>query len=254
MRPAGSKAGVAMTDLSWDTATGGPVVVLATATACYAAYHYGSSAAAVRRLFGVSGDVAVRTAIGWWRRALGVLALGVVPFAVATLGLGHAPAALGLNADALGLSLALTAGLVALLAPLIALQARKPWFVAHYPEVREPVAWGPRDHARNAASWLAYLVGYELFFRGVLLFPLAAAFGPWPAIAISTFGYVLVHLPKNPGEGVGSLFIGVLYCAVALHTGSLVMPILAHWATAVAADGLAARARGRAAAAQSGPS
>ena len=39
---------------------------------------------------------------------------------------------------------------------------------ARYPMIRAEV-WSPRLVALNASSWAAYLVGYELLFRGVLL-------------------------------------------------------------------------------------
>ncbi|TNF37796.1 MAG: CPBP family intramembrane metalloprotease [Deltaproteobacteria bacterium] len=224
-----------MTPLRWDPASAPVVVLVATATVCYLAFFILAGPAAARRLFRPADDDALRTAVAFWRRGVGVVLLGVVPLLVLSLGLGGDLAEHGLTLRDPGPSLAFAAATLALMLPILALQARRPWFHRHYPEARLR-AWTRGHEAANALSWLAYLVAYEAFFRGFLLFGLAHALGPWPAIAITTAAYVFVHLTKNAGEAVGSLVMGLVYGFVALHTGSILMPLVAHWVSAVAAD------------------
>lgn len=227
-----------MTPLRWDPAAAPVVTLVATITICYLVFFLASGPAAARRLFRPASAEALRTTVAFWRRAVGFVVLGVVPLLVLVLGLGGDPADYGVTLRDPGVSLALAAVLLAVLVPLLAIQARRPWFHRHYPEVRTR-EWTRGHEALSAASWLGYLVAYELFFRGVLLFGLAHAFGPWPAIALTTCAYVFVHLNKNAAEAIGSLIMGVIYAFVALHTGSLLMPIVVHWITAASADAFA---------------
>jgi len=227
-----------MTPLRWDPAAAPIVVVVGTVTVCYLAFHYLAGPAVARRLFGPPDGAALRTAVAFWRRGVGFVLLGVVPLTVLTVGLGAEPTAYGLSLDDAGLSLILAAVTLLVMVPLIALQSRRPWFHHHYPEARF-TEWTRGREAASAGAWLVYLVAYEVFFRGFMLFGLAHQLGPWPAIVITTAAYVFVHLGKNAGEGVGSLLVGLLYGAVALHTGSILMPLVVHWVTAVAADLLA---------------
>ncbi len=107
-----------------------------------------------------------------------------------------------------------------------------------YPEIGMSL-WGAGTFAIHSGFWILYLVAYELLFRGILLFPLAAAVGPWPAIGINMALYSAVHIPKGAGEAVGALFLGLLLCIITLQTGSIIVAVLAHIALAVT-NGLSA--------------
>lgn len=222
-------------DLSPETSA---AVVLCVATLTWVAYHFGISPAFVRRLHPEANTPdALSTATAWHRKLLGALL-----FTAASLGCGVAiDLPLGLTHDHLGRSLLWTLGPFVVLAPLIAVMARRPAFHAHYPEVRAPLT-GPIRLA-NAAAWLVFLFGYELFFRGLLVIGLATLLGPLPAAATSLMLYVVTHLHKYPGEALGSFFMGLLLSYVALETRSLVMPVTLHLLIAVTTDELASRAR-----------
>lgn len=213
-------------------------VVVCAATLAWVAYHFATTPAFVRRLHPEADTPdALSTATAWHRKLFGALL-----FTAVALGCAIAfDLPLGLNHDALGLSLLWTLGPFAVLAPLIALTARRPAFHAHYPEVRAPLT-GPTRLA-NAAAWLVFLFGYELFFRGLLVLGLATLIGPLPATATSLMLYVVTHLHKHPGEALGSFFMGLLFSYVALETRSLVMPVALHLLIAVTTDELASRAR-----------
>ncbi len=186
-----------------------------------------------------AGDFGPRR--GWWRRAIGIPTLGLGAFGPVLLLELPALSELGLRVDNLGLTLGLSAAIVAALAPLLYLQSRRPAFLRHYPEVRL-TTWRPRDHALNALSWTSYLFIYEFFFRGLLLLGLAAVIEPALALALVTMVYAAVHIDRYPGELFGTLVSGLGFGAIALETGSILVPWLAHTGIAVLTDLLAARA------------
>ena len=209
------------------------VVVCLVAAACYVAFHYGGRAPrwAAR---GHGPEAAIHR-----QRLSGALLLGVVPAGVAWC-LPGGPADFGWGLARPGLAAGLAAGIAAVVLPVIALAARKPEFKADYPELRG-VAWDRGLRGRNALTWSIYLLAYEFFFRGFLLFPLAAAFGAWPAIAAVTLAYAYAHLPKNASETAGTIPMGVVFGAMALATGGFWAPFVVHVLIANFADWLASK-------------
>jgi membrane protease YdiL (CAAX protease family) len=74
-----------------------------------------------------------------------------------------------------------------------------------------------------------YLLGYEAFFRGFLLFGMLEHQVPvWIAIAINTVFYSLAHIPKGKGEAFGAIPLGFLLCLAAISTGSFWVPFAVH--------------------------
>ena len=70
----------------------------------------------------------------------------------------------------------------------------------------------------------------ELFFRGYLLHAMKR-FGDMRAAAVSALCFALVHLGGKGGAGLACVMyaaLGLLLAALALHTGSLLAPILVH--------------------------
>jgi membrane protease YdiL (CAAX protease family) len=217
-------------------------IILGVATVAYTAYHLAITPPSVRRFFPTTAttDDHLKTQTAWFRKVLGAVLFTAVSL---SFGLGFG-LPLGLTLDHLDVSLLWTALPYATLLPVLWMQSRKPSFQQHYPEVRHP--FDNRTHALNALAWAAYLIGYELFFRGLLVIALAPLIGPWPALAASLMGYVFAHLHKYPGEAVGSLFTGLGFSLVALETQSLVQPIVLHLLLALTTDELTSRARARA--------
>ena len=207
-----------------------PPTLLWVAAAAYVAFHYGFHADRWRRR-GVDEAGAVHR-----QRLGGFLCLGAVPTAIA-LALGLTPEQLGLSLPRPLLALAVVAGVAAVALPLIQRSARAPRFREHHPQIRVAPPWDRRLRWENALSWALYLFAYELFFRGVLLFPLAAAYGAWPAIAITTLAYVWAHLPKpDVAETVGALPLGVVFAASALAGAGIWAPFAAHLLIALFAE------------------
>ena len=90
----------------------------------------------------------------------------------------------------------------------------------NYPQVRVR-SWDLSLMVRYSMSWGIYMLGYEMLFRGLLLFPLVERFGVWPAIVINTALYAVSHLPKGADETYAAMFFGPLLCLVTLHTETI---------------------------------
>ena len=81
-----------------------------------------------------------------------------------------------------------------------------------------------------------YLFSYELGFRGYLLFPCAETLGVWPAVAVSTALYAALHMPKGAVEALGCVPAGIAFSVAALHTGTIWVPFIGHFLSAVVND------------------
>jgi membrane protease YdiL (CAAX protease family) len=232
-------------DVSWalQPGQGEAVFAIAVASAAYAAYHYGAAAGPIARWI----DARAR---GRWssqasaviaRRLAGVLLLGgtaIAAIAVLPGSLDDHGAQVGDVARA-AIFFALISAIVV---PGLLRNARDPLTWEYYPEIRDSV-WTPQLAAANAFSWAAYLLAYELFFRGFLLFALVRSLGTWPGIAVTTAIYGCVHLHKNAREGIPSFPGGVLFAVSALLTGSILAPFAAHLVISQVNDAAVLRAR-----------
>lgn len=220
-------------------------VLLFAVTACYLVYHYALDARRwMTRPPEEDADGALRALAV--QRIGGALVLALPPVLLVLLWHGRSLGELGLGAPEWGPLAVYVLGLGALLTAVIRMAARKPDFGQHYPELRLPIAdWTPARVRRNRILWGIYLFGYEVLFRGVLLFGLIPFVGVWPAIAIQTAFYAAVHLPKNASECAGSAIMGTLFSLGALWSGSVLAPFLLHWIVATAGEtfGLAAQRR-----------
>lgn len=105
----------------------------------------------------------------------------------------------------------------------------------NYPIIRA-TRWTPATHAVNVVGWVFYLAAYEFAYRGYILFLTADALGVWPAIAVSVALYAALHIPRGAGEALGCIPMGVVFAVAALHSGTMWVPFLAHFISAVIND------------------
>jgi membrane protease YdiL (CAAX protease family) len=103
------------------------------------------------------------------------------------------------------------------------------------PELRIKV-WHPRHIILSSLSWLIYLFGYELFFRGILWFFCFRAFGFWWSVLINVSLYSLVHVPKGRLVTYGAVPLGVLFCTLSYYTGSFLPAFMIHSAMAISTE------------------
>jgi membrane protease YdiL (CAAX protease family) len=111
--------------------------------------------------------------------------------------------------------------------PLVYFSAKKEKNLVNYPQIRAKV-WSKKLKTRNAIGWAAYLFGYEMLFRGVLLFPLYHEFGIWPAIAVNIALYSATHIPKGLDETIGAIPLGLVLCILTLLTGTIWIAFILH--------------------------
>ncbi|MCA9672379.1 MAG: CPBP family intramembrane metalloprotease [Myxococcales bacterium] len=240
-----------MKALAWSARDGQIALLLLGSAALYVVFHYGLSARALlARLTRRAGEAATgdgasaqlqarsvlisKAASGLWLGAGALALLAAVGLAPLSHGLWPRAAA-----DFSLTPLAIALGVVVFV-PFVVIAARSPQQRALYPEIRAR-RWPPALVLASAGAWAIYLLGYELFFRGVLLMSLADRFGAWPALGITTALYVFAHLPKpNASETASCVLMGVIFGAMALVTGAMWAPFVVHLVIAVSSETAAA--------------
>lgn len=121
------------------------------------------------------------------------------------------------------------------------LNYRKPDNLAVFPQIRKK-EWDMKTLVYSAATWFIYLLGYEILFRGYMLFAMADFMGSWPAIAINVFLYSLVHFHKGVKEAAGAVPLGLVLCLLCLKTGSFLPAFIAHVFLALSNEWLSLKA------------
>lgn len=111
--------------------------------------------------------------------------------------------------------------------PLVYFNAKKPENLLVYPQIRTSI-WNQKLIFNNFFSWAGYLLGYEILFRGILLFPLNQVLGLWPAIAVNIAMYSATHIPKGYKETIGAIPFSIVLCLLCLYTGSFWIAFIAH--------------------------
>jgi membrane protease YdiL (CAAX protease family) len=111
--------------------------------------------------------------------------------------------------------------------PLVSYSAKKTKNLRNYPQIRAKI-WDVKTFRLNLLGWVLYLFGYELLFRGILLFPLVDAYGLWLAIAVNVALYSATHIPKGIDETIGAAFLGFVLCLLTLMAGNIWIAFIVH--------------------------
>lgn len=192
----------------------------------------GQSERLLNRFKAVYGEARGQAAHIFTKRIVGVVGFGIIP-AVVLIGIeGFALSNYGVKWSVSTEAWLWTLGLSAVIIALLSRSTRKPHHLQQYPEIRSMTS--SRTIVWSALSWMAYLLAYELMFRGFLLFACVRAFGVWPAIIINTSIYALVHVPKSAQEGIGAIPLGLLLCYITLRTESIFVAVVVHWVLSLA--------------------
>ena len=132
-----------------------------------------------------------------------------------------------------------------LLFPLIAVlsyyQARSVSHQAQYPQIRRK-RWNRRILLLNAGSWIIFLTGYEILFRGLLLFSSIQVMETWLAITINCILYALAHFHKKPIEIAGVIPVGAVLCYLTVYTGNIWSAVILHSVMALSNEWFSLRA------------
>ena len=103
-----------------------------------------------------------------------------------------------------------------------------------------PVIWylGNNDHSMSeyyksfadGLPWNTFLdlIGWEFFFRGLILFGYARKFGA-EALWLQAVPFALAHIGKPEIETLSTIFGGFAFGWVAWRTRSFLYPFLIHW-------------------------
>jgi membrane protease YdiL (CAAX protease family) len=75
---------------------------------------------------------------------------------------------------------------------------------------------------------IVFLLAYEYFFRGVLLFTLINSFGMVEAISLCTVLYVLIHAFDTKSEIIGAIPFGIVLCLLSYYSKSIIIPFVLH--------------------------
>jgi membrane protease YdiL (CAAX protease family) len=134
---------------------------------------------------------------------------------------------LAIRLDTLSATILLIIGQCIVMIPIVSMSARKPKRLKRYPQIRSK-RWDKSILTANVAAWTFYLVGYEILFRSVLLFPLVEAIGLWPSIAVNVGMYAGTHIPKGFDETVVTIPLSVILCLSTLLTGSILVAAVVH--------------------------
>ena len=175
------------------------------------------------------------------QRVLGFTIFGIIPWVIIQFA-GDT----GLNQFGIKSPVAATWYWAALLSAIVIvmnlLNASQAANLAMYPQVREK-EWSLKLLVASALTWILYLTGYEFLFRGFLLFAALPVMGLWPAIALNTAIYMLVHLPKGLKETLGAIPLGVILCYLTVQTGSIWIALMVHIVMALSNEWLSLRAQ-----------
>ena len=170
----------------------------------------------------------------FFTKYFGFISMGVLPLIISLILLdGSTLADYGLTIipATTFYSLVWTLGLTALVVPLAYISAKKPKNLINYPQIRAK-EWTKQTVFINALGWALYLFGYEMLFRGTLLFPLVDVIGVWPAIAVNIALYSATHIPKGLDETIGAVPLGLVLCILTLQSGTIWIAFLVHVALA----------------------
>ena len=163
------------------------------------------------------------------------LILGALPLLCARklCGLGLKDLGLGLGRPVKGLVwLAIGIPVAVLAAKLSSVQ---PEMRAVYPlDPGLTAATGP--FARHAGLQFIYYSGWEILFRGILLYGLKDRFGFAAANIIQTALSVVAHFGRPFTETASAIPAGLAFGGVARQTGSVWYVVIIHWAVGVAQD------------------
>ena len=175
-----------------------------------------------------------------FRRLLGVLIYGCLPFIILLLSRTNDFASFGFNAPKPETYL-WTILLSIIILPLNYYNSRSSDNQKNYPQIRTTY-WSFSLLTMSAASWMGYLFAYEFLFRGFLFFSSIPLLGLWPSILLNTLIYALVHIPKGYKETLGAIPFGILLCYLTYKTNGIWIAVFAHIIMALSSEWFSLRA------------
>jgi len=161
--------------------------------------------------------------------------LGLVPILIWLFGFKQSLIDIGLGFGDSKKSLIFTIIGLIVMAILAYFSSQNPAFQNEYPLFR-----GLIDNHDNIVGYMLmyglYYAGWEIFFRGFMLFGLKDRFGETYSILIQTIPSCLVHIGKPDAEIFSSIIAGIAFGWVAVRCRSIWPVLISHWALGVCLD------------------
>ncbi len=170
----------------------------------------------------------------WWKDTVCFVLLMVIPIIFMKVFAGWKMSDLGLRIRGTKKEFGLIFVLWLAFLPVIWIVSDFPDFAKTYPQVRSSktdVAIFVAHHA----YYLVYWMGWEFYYRGLLLFGFARDYGS-KAVLLSTFPFVVMHYGKPPMEMMAAILAGFILCGIALRSRSIMPGVVLHWLVQVSID------------------
>ncbi len=161
--------------------------------------------------------------------------MGIIPVLIWRFGFGDYLKDMGLSLGISRLSLIIAIAGIPVMVLIAYLTADNPDFMAEYPLYRGLL----HNHSVGWQYWLMYglyYIGWEVFFRGFMLFGLKSKFGELNSVLIQTIPSCLIHIGKPDGEIFSAIFAGIVFGIIVLKTRSIWPIFIWHWTLGVALD------------------
>jgi hypothetical protein len=188
-------------------------------------FRYYGSASFYNTHFGASNSAAPQ----YFYFMASLLLLGIIPILIAAIGFRIKLTDLGLGLGNKRLTLILTLIAIPTMILLAFLSAKNPAFRAEYPLNRALVT-DQSGLSLYMLIYAAYYIGWEIFFRGFMLFGLKDSLGEFNSILIQTIPSCLMHIGKPDAEIFSSIIAGLIFGWVVLKCRSIWPVFWGHWA------------------------
>ena len=203
------------------------IIALTNVTIGFITYWFLSQSIIVENYFALRYPKQQQVYFILFQRYIGFLFLGLLPSIVTFVFLPTSWADYGVKFPESIETLYWILGLAAIIIPLNAWNAKKADNLLMYPQIRA-TEWTKNTFIQEYTSWIAYLLAYELLFRGFLLFALYRISGGWVATMVNVALYAIAHIPKGQKEAIGAIPLGLLLCYLTLHTGDIWIAVIVH--------------------------
>jgi membrane protease YdiL (CAAX protease family) len=164
-----------------------------------------------------------------------LLLLGIIPLAITVFGFRMKLSDLGLALGDKRLTLLVTLFAIPVMILIAYLSSKNPAFRAEYPLNRNLLT-SNMGVSSYVLIYGVYYIGWELFFRGFMLFGLKDSLGEINSILIQTIPSCLMHIGKPDAEIFSSIFAGLVFGWVVLKCRSIWPVFFGHWALGACLD------------------
>lgn len=110
-------------------------------------------------------------------------------------------------------------------------------FLNAYPQGGKKVSESAANFILYETCILVYMLGWEFFWRGFMLFGLKPKFGYY-SVFIQMIPFFILHKGKPELELFASIFAGIILGLQALRSGSFIYCWILHWIVMIAIDSL----------------